>query len=144
MKYLKFGRSMPHRTGVEVRLFETNGYLRSALAAESGKVRKDRGNLASRSRDRFIKAALRRRVQIALKPASKGLGLHRIFKRGEGRKYVIADSTFKRVQIDAWACWLDAGEHHLSLAVRTGGAPKRNEWDSGRWALRLVHDASLE
>jgi len=36
----------------------------------------------------------------------------------------MADSTFKRMQIDAWACWLDAGEHHLGLALRTGGAPK--------------------
>jgi hypothetical protein len=68
--------------------------------------------------------ALRRRVQIALKPASKDPGLHGIFIRGKDRKYVIADSTFKRMQVDAWACWLDAGEHHLGLALRTGGAPK--------------------
>ena len=37
-----------------------------------------------------------RRVQIALKPASKTLGLHGVFKRGKGRKYLIADSAFKR------------------------------------------------
>jgi hypothetical protein len=86
--------------------------------------------------------ALRRRVQIALKPASKGLGLHRIFKRGKGRKYVIADSTFKRMQVDAWACWLDAGEHHLGFALRTEGAPKCNRWNGGRQALRLGHGTS--
>jgi hypothetical protein len=86
--------------------------------------------------------ALRRRVQIALKPASKGLGLHRIFIRGKGLKYVIAGSTFKRMQVDARACWLDAGEHHIGLALRTGGAPKRNRWNGGRQTLRLVHDAS--
>src|SRR5258708_37038448 len=48
--------------------------------------------------------ALRRWVQIALKPASKTLGLHRVFIRGQGRKYVIADSAFKRMQVDARAC----------------------------------------
>ena len=65
-----------------------------------------------------------------MKPASKGLGLHRIFIRGEGRKYVIADSTFKRMQVDAWACGLDAGEHHLGLALRTGGGAQMQpaEW----------------
>jgi hypothetical protein len=85
-----------------------------------------------RAHDRFTEAVLRRRVQIALKPASKGLGLHRIFKRGKGRKYAIADSTFKRVQVDAWTCCLDAGEHHLGLALRAGGAPKRNGWSGGK------------
>src|SRR3981081_3293020 len=48
--------------------------------------------------------ALRRWAQIALKPASKTLGLHRVFIRGQGLKYVIADSTFKRMQVDAGAC----------------------------------------
>jgi hypothetical protein len=66
------------------------------------------------------------RVQIALKPASKALGLHRIFIRGEGCKYVIADSTFERVQVNALACWLDAGEHHLGLALWTAGTLKCN------------------
>jgi hypothetical protein len=47
--------------------------------------------------------ALLRRVQIALKPASKTLGLHRVFIRGQGLKYVITDSTFKRMQVDARA-----------------------------------------
>ena len=70
--------------------------------------------------------ALRRRVQIALKPASKALGLHRIFIRGKGRKYVTADSTFKRVQVDARARWLDTGEPHLGFALQTGRAPKCN------------------
>jgi hypothetical protein len=86
--------------------------------------------------------ALHRRVQIALKPAAQGLGLHRIFIRGKDRKYVIADSTFKRMQVDAWACWLDTGEHHVGLALRTGGAPKCDRWNGGRQALRLGHDVS--
>ena len=88
--------------------------------------------------------ALRRRVQIALKPAAKGLGLHRIFKRGKGRKYVIADSTFKRVQVDARACWLDTGEPHRGLALRASGTLNCNEWNDGRQGLRLGHDASLD
>jgi hypothetical protein len=84
-------------------------------------------------------------VQIALKPASKGLGLHGVFIRGKGLKYAIADSAFKRVQVDApGACWLDADEHHRSLALRAGGAPNCSEWDDGRQGLRLGHDASLE
>ena len=89
--------------------------------------------------------ALLRWVQIALKPASKALGLHGVFKRGKGRKYLIADSAFKRLQVDApGACWLDANEHHLGLALRTGGALNCSEWNDGREALRLGHDASLE
>jgi hypothetical protein len=86
--------------------------------------------------------ALLRWVQIALKPASKTLGFRGVFIRGEGLKYVIADSTFKRMQVDARACWLDTGEHHRGLALRTSGA--LNEWNDGRQALRLGHDASLE
>jgi hypothetical protein len=39
--------------------------------------------------------ALLRWVQIALKPASRTLGLHGVFIRGQGLKYVITDSTFK-------------------------------------------------
>jgi hypothetical protein len=42
-------------------------------------------------------------VQIALKPASKTLGLHRVFIHGQGLKYVITDSTLKRMQVDARA-----------------------------------------
>jgi len=84
-------------------------------------------------------------VQITLKPASKALGLHGVFKRGKARKYLIADSAFKRLQVDApGACWLDANEHHVGLAVRTGGALNCSEWNDGREALRLGHDASLE
>src|SRR3979411_3217204 len=72
--------------------------------------------------------ALLRWVQIALKPASKTLGLHGVFKRGKGRKYLIADSAFKRLQVDApGPCWLDANEHHLGLALRTGGGRTRSE-----------------
>jgi hypothetical protein len=89
--------------------------------------------------------ALRRWVQIALKPASKTLGLHGVFIRGKGLKYLIADSAFKRMQVDApGACWLDADEHHLGLALRTGGAINCSERNDGRQALRLGHDASLE
>jgi hypothetical protein len=87
--------------------------------------------------------ALLRRMQIALKPASKALGLHRIFIRGKGRKYVTADSTFKRMQIDAKARWLDTGEPHLGFALRTGRAPKCNRWNGERRALRLGHGESL-
>src|ERR1700737_4574677 len=77
--------------------------------------------------------ALRRWVQIALKPASKSLGLHGVFIRGKGLKYLIADSAFKRMQVDTTgACWLDADEHHLGLAPRTGGALKCNRWNGGR------------
>ena len=47
--------------------------------------------------------ALLRWVQIALKPASKTLGFHGVFIRGQGRKYLIADSAFKRMQVDARA-----------------------------------------
>jgi hypothetical protein len=80
-----------------------------------------------------------------LKPASKALGLHGVFIRGKGPKFVIADSAFKRMQVEApGACWLDADEHHLGLAPRTGRALNCNEWNDGRQALRLGHDASLE
>src|SRR4249920_3723790 len=47
--------------------------------------------------------ALLRRVQTALKPASKTLGLHGVFIRGTGLKWAMADSAFKRVQVDARA-----------------------------------------
>jgi hypothetical protein len=47
--------------------------------------------------------ALLRWVQIALKPASETLGLHGVFKRGKGCKYLIADSAFKCMQVDARA-----------------------------------------
>ena len=83
-------------------------------------------------------------MQIALKPASKTLGLHGVFIRGKGLKYLIADSAFKRMQVDARARWLDTGEHHRGLALRTSGALNCNEWNDGRQALRLGHDASLE
>jgi hypothetical protein len=88
--------------------------------------------------------ALRRWVQIALKPASKTLGRHGVFIRSKGLEYVIADSAFKRVQVDARVRWLDTGEHHRGLALRTSGALKCNRWNGGRQALRLGHDASLE
>src|SRR6202047_1518162 len=88
--------------------------------------------------------ALPRWVQIALKPASKILGLHGVFRGGEGLKYVIANSAFERMQVDAGADGLDAGEHHRRLALRTGGALECKEWNGGGQALRLGHSASLE
>src|SRR5258708_8705579 len=63
--------------------------------------------------------ALLRWVQIALKPASKTLGLDRVFIRDKGLMYVIADSAFKRMQVDARAYWLDTGQHPRRLALRT-------------------------
>jgi hypothetical protein len=59
-----------------------------------------------------------------LKPATESLGMHRIFGRGQGRKCVIADSAFKRMQVDTGARRLDADEHHLGLASWTGRALK--------------------
>jgi hypothetical protein len=56
--------------------------------------------------------ALPRRVQIALKPASKTLGLHGIFIRGKGLKDMIACRAFKREQVDTRAYRRDAGEPH--------------------------------
>ena len=79
-----------------------------------------------------------------MKPASKTLGLHGVFIRGKGLKYVIADGAFKRMQVDALgACWLDADEHHLGLAPRTSRALNCSEWNDGRQALRLGHDVCL-
>ena len=79
-----------------------------------------------------------------MKPASKGFGLHGIFIRDEGLKFVIADSAFKRMQVDTCVRWHDTGEPHPGLALRTSGALNCNEWNGGRKALRLGHDASLE
>jgi len=88
---------------------------------------------------------LLRWVQFALKPATKTLGPHGVFIRRKGLKYLIADSAFKRMQVDGpGACRLDADEHHLGLALRTGEAPNCGEWNDGRQGLRLGHDASLE
>src|SRR5258705_11212689 len=61
--------------------------------------------------------------------------------RDKGLKFVIADSAFKRKQVDARACRLDTGEHHRGLALRTSGARNCSEWNGGRKALRLGHDA---
>lgn len=69
-----------------------------------------------------LQRALLRWAQIALKPAA--IGMHGIFMRCECRKCVIADSAAKHVQVHAWAFWLDADEHHLGLAPRTGWARK--------------------
>jgi len=84
-----------------------------------------------------------RRVQITLKPAAKGLRMHSIFVGGKGRKYVIAHSALKTVQVHAWAFWLDADEHHPSFAQRTGGALKCSRRNGGQRTSRLGHGNSL-
>jgi hypothetical protein len=88
--------------------------------------------------------ALPRWVQIALKPATKTLGLQGGIIRGKGRKYVMADSAFKRMQVDACACWFDTSKHHRGVAPRTSRALNCHEWNDGRQRLRLGHDASLK
>jgi hypothetical protein len=45
--------------------------------------------------------------------------------------HAIADSAFKRMQVDARACYLDTDEHHWGLALRTNGALNCNEWNDG-------------
>src|SRR2546423_4660262 len=52
--------------------------------------------------------------------------------RGKSRKYMVADSALIRIQVDAWAFWLDADEHHPGFAPRTGGALKCNRGIGGR------------
>jgi hypothetical protein len=76
-----------------------------------------------------------------LKPPSKTLGLHRVFIRGKGLKYAIADNAFERMQVDARAYWLNTGEPHGGLALRTSGTPNEGERNDGRQVLRLGHDA---
>ena len=61
--------------------------------------------------------------------------------RDKGLKFVIADSAFKRKQVDARSCRFDTGEHHPGLALRTSGARNCSEWNGARKALRLGHDA---
>jgi hypothetical protein len=87
--------------------------------------------------------ALLGRMQLALKPTSKTLGLHGIFVRGKDLKDMIAYSAFKRVQVDARACWRDTGEPHRGLTPRAGGTLNRSEWNDGRQGFGLGHDASL-
>ena len=70
--------------------------------------------------------------------------MHRIFGHGQGRKRVIADSAFKRMQVDPRARWLDADEHHLGLAPGTGRALKWSRWNRGGRSSRLGHGASLQ
>jgi hypothetical protein len=69
--------------------------------------------------------------------------MHGIFVGGKGRKYVIADSALKPVQVHTGALWLDADEHHRSFAPRTDGPLQCDWWNGGRRPLRLGHDASL-
>ena len=64
-----------------------------------------------------------------MKPAAKGLGVQRIFIRGKGRKYVIADSAFKRMQVDACAFGLDAEESSgLCTSDRRGAQMQPVGW----------------
>ena len=79
-------------------------------------------------------------VQIALKPAAKGLGLHGVFICSKGLKDLIADSAFERMQVEVpGGVWLDADEHHRGVALRTGGALKWSRKNGGRQVLRLGH-----
>ena len=74
-------------------------------------------------------------MQIALKPAAKGVGMERIFMRGKSRKHVIADGALKRIQVHSWAFWFDADEHHPGF-LQLGLAGRSNTTcgmaDSGR------------
>ena len=79
-----------------------------------------------------------------MKPTPKTLGLHRVFIRGKDLKWAMADSAFKRVQVDARADRRDTGEPHRGLAPRAGGTLNRSEWNGGREGMRLGHDASLD
>jgi len=83
----------------------------------------------------FAPPSMRRRtllrwVQIALKPASKTLGLHGVVIRCKGLKYVIADSAFKRMQVDARACWLDTDKHR-GVSLRFWISQERQGWSHG-------------
>ena len=69
--------------------------------------------------------------------------MHRIFVCGKGRKHVIADSALKRIQVDARSRRLNADQHHLGFALRTGGALKWSRRNGGRQGLGLGHGASL-
>jgi hypothetical protein len=88
--------------------------------------------------------ALPRRVQIALEPTSKTLGLHGVFICGKGLEDMFADSAFKRVRVDTRAHRRNTGEPHRGLAPRAGGTLNCCEWNNGRQGLRLGHDASLD
>ena len=80
-------------------------------------------------------------MQIPLKPASKGFGLHRVFIRSKRLKGLIADGAFERMQVDIpRACRLNADKHHRSFAPWTGGAANCRELSNGRDALRLGHE----
>jgi hypothetical protein len=119
------------------------GPFRTQPACQASALGLRRGPLVCKPLKRKTHHHLLWRVQFALKPASKALG--GVFIRGKGLKFLIADSAFERMQVDApGACWLDADEHHMGLALRTGGALDCSEWNDGRQALRLGHDASLE
>src|SRR5258706_13856455 len=64
--------------------------------------------------------ALLWRVQFALKPAPKALGLHGGFIRGKRLKYLISDGAFKRIQVDS------PGAGWLTFAGRVPGSPTRS------------------
>ena len=74
-----------------------------------------------------------------MEPAAKGLGMQRIFIRGKGREFVIADSALKPVQVHPWAFELDAHEHHRRFALRAGRALKCSRRNGGQRVLSLGH-----
>jgi len=89
------------------------------LGAESAAIQLDAGAGSAQH-------VLLGRTQIALKPTAKGLGMPRIFVRAKRCKYLTADSALKRMQVHAWAFWLDADAIiealHLGQAGRSNGA----------------------
>jgi hypothetical protein len=75
--------------------------------------------------------------------ASEFPELHRIFIRAKLPENVIAYSALKRMQVGTQECWHDAGEHHLSLAPRTGRTLNRSARNDGRQGLKFWHSASF-
>jgi hypothetical protein len=69
------------------------------LLGEGQSAISDRADAAHGRWFTHVARALLRRVQIALKPAAKGFGMHRIFIRGKCRKQVIADGALERLQV---------------------------------------------
>ena len=78
-----------------------------------------------------------------MKPASKSFGSRGIFIRGELFKNMVANTAFKRVQLDVRVHGSDAGEPHRGFAFRTGRTMYGREGD-GREMLRLSQGAPLQ
>ena len=139
---MRYGRAESHSVVQRSPRSHSSASLRSRSALALSAVA--RASLRYRSARALVMGISHlRRMQIALKPSAKGLRMHRIFVGGEGRKYVIADTALKRMQVHARALWLDADEHHRRFALRTGRALKCDRRNGGRRALRLGHDDSL-